>query len=203
MSEDTGAAATAPGTGEAEGVDPGTVTDQEDAEAAGLLGGMLSQDPDALAEELDKWRRESRKWEGRAKENSKAAAKLQEIEDANKTELEKALDAQRLAEEQRDAAVTTHSRVMAAAANNLPVELIDYLGSGTEDEINERAAGIAQVIERTAQELAQQIIAGQAGRNGLPMGARPVESMRPGSAPASGGTPQSPDEWFRQLLDNR
>lgn len=162
----------------------------------------------ATAEELAKWKSEARKWEGRARENSKAATKLKEIEQQSMSELEKAQAAQRDAEERAVQAVAMHSRVMAAAAHDLPMELIDDLGSGTEEEISERAERFAQVIEEAVtartQELAAKIEELTAGRNGQQIsGARPVESMRPGSAPAAAGTASSPDEWFRQLLDNR
>lgn len=202
MSEE--AAAADAGTAEVDNGAVGSETDSEDTEAAGLLGDMLQNDPEALAAELEKWRKEARKWEGRSKQNSDAAARLKEIEQQNMTELEKAQAAAADAEERAATALAMHNRVMAAAAHNLPVDLIDYLGSGTEEEINERAETFARVIQETAQELANQIMAGNASRNGMPVtGARPVESMRPGSAPASGGTPRTPDEWFRQLLTER
>lgn len=44
---------------------------------------------ESLQAEVDKWRNHARTWEGRAKDNQGAAEKLQEIEDANKSELEK------------------------------------------------------------------------------------------------------------------
>ena len=44
------------------------------------------------------WKAEARKWESRAKENSQAAARLAEIEDANKTEVQRATEAQEAAE---------------------------------------------------------------------------------------------------------
>jgi hypothetical protein len=98
---------------------------------------------------------------------------------------------------------------MAAAANDLPPELIDHLGTGTEDEINERAELFAQVIEATAQAIAEQLIAdGGYVRNGNGQqptppqqpGARPVESLRAGSAPA-GQAPATNEQWFRNLLN--
>jgi len=157
-----------------------------------------------VAAELERWKAESRKWEKRSKENSRAADKLREIEQANMSELEKAQAAQRDAEERATQALAMHNRVMAAAANDLPMELIDYLGSGTEEEIAETAQVFASVIEAEVTRRLEEMTAGMAGRNGQPpSGARPVESMRPGSAPASAGTATSPDEWFRQLLDNR
>jgi Skp family chaperone for outer membrane proteins len=202
MSE--GAAEAEAGTADVDTSAAGSETETEDTEAAGLLDAMSGNDPEALSEELEKWRKEARKWEGRSKQNSDAAARLKEIEQQNMSELEKAQAAQRDAEERAATATAMHNRVMSAAANNLPVDLIDYLGSGTEEEINETAEVFARVIEETVQQRVNEILASNASRNGQPMsGARPVESMRPGSAPASGGTPTSPDEWFRQLLSER
>jgi hypothetical protein len=197
-------AATVPATGAAPaaGGEPGTGASPEDQESATLLTGMLANDPDAVAAELDRWKKEARKWEGRAKDNQDAASKLQEIEDANKSELQKAVEAQRQAEERADTALAMHARVMAAAAHNLPVELIDHLGSGTEQEINDRAEQIAKAIDDRANAIAEQIVTERlAGRNGQQTGARPVVSLRPGSAPSSGGTPATNDEWFRNLLN--
>src|SRR5215469_2108696 len=184
MSEDAGAAADAT-------VTDATVTDAdaagtgaEDEEAAGLLSGMLAQDPEALAAELAKWKGQARKWEDRAKANSDAAARLKDIDQANMTELHKAQAAQKSAEDERDKAYAMHNRVMAAAAHNLPVEAIDYIPSGTEDEIMAHAETLAGIIDAAATEKANALLAANAGRNGMPMGARPVESLRPGSAPA-------------------
>jgi hypothetical protein len=200
MSEDAGAAT---GTEAAPQGTDAAGTDAEDAEAQALLDGM-SEAPEDLAAELAKWKAEARKWEGRSKSNSDAAARLKEIEQANMSELEKAQALAKDAEERATAATAMHNRVMAAAAHNLPVELIDDLGSGTEEEINERAERFSGVIETRAQEIANEILAQSANRNGMPFtGARPVESMRAGSAPAAGGTPTSQEEWFRRLIDSR
>jgi hypothetical protein len=193
-----------------------------DGDAAQLLDGMTEganaegdagtgDSPDDTAQQLAHWKDMARKHEKRAKENSAAAMRLQKIEDANKTDLQRALDAQANAERERDDALQSHARVMAAAANNLPVELIEHLGTGTEEEITERAELFAGIIEATAQAIAEQLIADQiasgklidgASRNGglqSGPGARPVESLRAGSAPA-GATPNTTEQWFRQLL---
>jgi hypothetical protein len=204
MSEDTGAAGADAGTAEGQDVADATGTDAEDAEAAGLLGGMLQNDPEALAAELNKWKTEARKWEGRAKTNSEAAARLKELDQANMTELQKAQAAQAAAEAERDNALAMHNRVMAAAAHNLPVDLIDYLPTGTEEEIMTHAEALAGIIDAAATEKANALLAANAGRNGMPYtGARPVESLRAGSAPAAGETPNDPNAWFRQLLSER
>ena len=211
----TGAATAQPAAG------TGAAGTSDDEGGAQLLDNMLAQgggeegasSVEDLKAEVQRWKEMSRKHEGRAKANSAAAAKLQQLEQANMSELEKAQAAQRQAETERDEARSLHARMMAAAANNLPVELVEHLGTGTEDEINERAALFAQVIEDTAVAIAEQLlsdriangelIAGNGtNRNGVVQqttAARPVESMRAGSAPA-GTAPQTTEQWFRQLL---
>ena len=159
------------------------------------------EQPD-LASELERWKANSRKNERRARENAAAAKELAEIKKAGMSDAERLQAELAEATRERDEARTTHNRVMAAAAHDLPVELIDYIPSGTEDEMNDHAETIARVIQETATQLASQMVANQQGRNGF-AAARPVESMRAGSAPAGEQTPQTPDQWFRHLLDNR
>jgi len=181
-------------------VEPGTGEDAEDFEAEGLLAGMAENDPEALQREIAHWKKMSRQHESRSKANAAAAAELKQIKQAGMSELERAQTAQREAEERAATAENLHFRVMAAAAHSLPPELIDHLGSGTEDEINERAELFSQVIQATAQELAEQILSRNGiNTNGLGTG-RPLESLRPGSAPATGAAPVSREEWFRRLV---
>jgi Domain of unknown function (DUF4355) len=195
MSEDAGAAGTDPGTEEV----PDDIVDSATEDNNGAAGGSDTE-PD-LAAEAAKWRELARKHERRAKENSDAAKELAEIKQAGMSEQEK-LNAQlAVVTRERDEARADHARIMAAAAADLPVELIDDLGSGTDEEISERAGRFARVIEAEVQKRVE-ALTGQVSRNGN-QAARPVESMRAGSAPASGDTPSTPDQWFRQLLQNR
>jgi hypothetical protein len=199
-------------TGPAQGQE-GSAGDPEEPEGQQGQQGDDEQDPDKLAEQLAHWRTQARKHERRARENSAAATELATLKQSQMSELEKAQSAQATAERERDEARADHTRVMAAAAHDLPVGLIDYLGGGTEDEINDRAEAIAGEIETTVQARVEEILTragftitdggiqpgGGGGRNGPP-GRRPVESMRPGSQPARGGTPNTPDQWFRDLV---
>lgn len=50
-----------------------------------------SQELHSESDSID-WKAQFRKWESLAKKNSEAAKKLQEIEDANKSEVQKALE---------------------------------------------------------------------------------------------------------------
>lgn len=208
----------------ADASDAGTV---EGAPATGVEGEEVVQtgtgapegdqgqgvEPD-LATQLAHWKDQARKNERRAKDNASAAAKLKQIEQAGMTDLDKARAELQDAQRERDDAKSGHARMMAAAANNLPVELIDLLGIGTDDEINERAELLASSIEETAAAIAEEllrekiasgelIVASNANgsRNGQPPVApgRPVESLRAGSAPA-GTAPATQEQWFRQLL---
>lgn len=211
MSADAADAGTAPGApATGEGVTEPTEGQLEGGEGTGDGAGEGGT-PDP-AEELRKWKELARKNERRAKENAAAAAKLKTIEQANMSEVEKAQAELRDAQRERDEARDMHARMMAAASHDLPVELIDFLGSGTEDEINERAELLVSSIEETATAIAEQmlsekiasgelIVANGNGRNGQPpvQPGRPVESLRAGSAPA-GTAPATQEQWFRQLL---
>lgn len=182
----------------------GAGTDPEDAEAGRLLADMAEQDPAALSAELTKWKGLARKHEGRAKDNAAAAKELAELKAAGMSDLERTQAELAAAVRERDEARADHSRIMAAATHNVPVELIDHLGSGTDEEINDRAELFAQVIDARARELAEEIVAQQNGsRNGSAPAARPVESLRPGSSPSSGATPRTTEDWFRRLVQGR
>lgn len=69
---------------EGEGGNAPAGDDGADADKAG--------DDDADATKTTDWKAEARKWESRAKENSTAAARLAEIEEAGKTEAQKAIE---------------------------------------------------------------------------------------------------------------
>lgn len=81
------------------------------------------------------WKAEARKWEQRAKENTEAAKKLADIEEANKTEIQKAQDRAAAAEQRATQAEQTALKVRIAAEMNVPVEVLH--GS---DEATVRAA---------------------------------------------------------------
>ena len=86
-----------------------------------------------LAAEVAKWKELSRKNEQRAKENADKAKKLDEIEEANKTELEKLLDRAEKAETALTKAKADAMRATKAAESGVPVGLI-Y--GNTEEEMD-------------------------------------------------------------------
>lgn len=186
-----------------EGTGPGT--DPESQEPEGTGDPELT--PEEMASALKDWKTRARQWETRSKGNAEAARELAEMKRAQMTESERTQAELAEARQERDEARADHSRVMAAAAHDLPIEMIDDLGTGTDEEINERAERWAGLIETRAQEIAQvlvkDMIENPQGRNGSPLGARPVESMRAGSAPSNGAPSSDPNAWFRNLVQGR
>jgi hypothetical protein len=95
----------------------------------------------------------------------------------------------------------SQNRMLAAAAKDLSPDLIDYLGDGTSEEINERAERLSNLIEA---EVTKRIAAatGQQQQNGPRSGGgRPAErlaGMRAGAAPATNSQMTS-EQLFRQL----
>lgn len=202
-----GQAGGANGTGDTSG------TGTEDDEAQSLLAEMAKNDPEAALRaaqaEIEKWKGLSRKHEKSSRDNAAAKKRLDELESANKTELERAREAQAAAEDRERQAVAGHNRVIAAATHNVPVELIDFLGSGTEEEILDTAKTFAEVIDRRVREQAEAravelLQSGWRPGNGqtdMGRSARPVESLRPGGAPSAGSSGASDKNTaFRNLF---
>lgn len=93
------------------------------------------------------WKAEARKWESRAKENSSAAARLVEIEDANKTEAQRAADAQKSAEERAIAAEARVLRREVALEHSLSKDDAGLLdGITDEDAMRALAARLATPV---------------------------------------------------------
>jgi hypothetical protein len=85
-------------------------------------------DPNA---ELEKWKALARQNEARAKANAEKAKRLDEIEEANKTELQKAQEAAATAAQEAAQARLDALRARTAAQNGVPEELL--VGSNEEE----------------------------------------------------------------------
>lgn len=98
------------------------------------------------AQETD-WKAEARKWEARAKENSDAAARLVEIEEANKTEAQKqAEETARLRTENEQFKAerqVTKWKTEVAAATGVPANV---LAGATKEEIEAHAESLKALI---------------------------------------------------------
>jgi hypothetical protein len=114
-----------------------------------------------------------------------AAQKHREFEDAQKSELQRANEHAQSVEQQLADMRSTNARLMAAATHNIPPDLIDLLGAGTDEEINARAEMLAERLKATAPAPAT--------------AQRPVESLTPGAATASGSAQVTPDQWIRSM----
>lgn len=181
-------------TGDAEGIDQGAEGSQEDQDLD--QSAPDEDDPAKLKEQIAHWRRMSRQHEKTASKNSAAASKLAQIEEGQKSDLQKAEEGRQAAERERDAANAQTNRMLAAAAHDLPTELIDYLGDGNSEEISERAEQLSGIIKVEVDKRIEALQPNGGRRQPTP---RTVTAMRPGAAPASQG-PGSPEQMFRQLI---
>lgn len=92
------------------------------------------------------WKAEARKWEGRAKENSKAAERLTELEEANKSELQKVIDRAEAAEKKIATAQAEALRLTVAARHGITGDALDLLHGSDEDELEAKATKLAALI---------------------------------------------------------
>lgn len=186
------------------GVTPAVPTPAE-AVAAGRIPAQAQPAPveaEGKAEPTD-WEAEATKWKAMARQHENkhlgalgfkskdeieqlrtSAQKYQEVEDAQKTEIQKATERAQNFEQKLADMQATNARLLAAASHNIPPELIDLLGSGTDEEINARAEVLAERLKPATP---------------VPAPQRPVESLTPGAAPASSTGDTTPDQWIRQL----
>jgi hypothetical protein len=102
--------------------------------------------PPAQEDKVTDWKAESRKWETRAKENKDAAEKLQQLEDAQKSELQKANDRAEKAEKRAEEAEKRAKELEGAqtrrdlaekvgADKRVPVQLLMRGGGDTEESM--------------------------------------------------------------------
>ena len=92
------------------------------------------------------WKAKSREWEKRAKANAQAAKKLEEIEDAKKSEIERATSKQQRAEKERDEAVAKLLRYEVATSAGLPLSVAHRLQGSTKDELEADARELSKLL---------------------------------------------------------
>ncbi len=199
----------------AEGVEP-ALQEQPDEAAVqvGPDGYPLNTRVADMAPEhqLAYWRHQAKKHEKSVKSYGKhtpdevkaMAARIAEIEDAQKTEQERIAERLAAAEQRAAQAEIARARLLAAAAYDIPASLLDRMGGTTEDEINEAAEALSAEIEA---EVARRVAAVPAPPEPepepepepAPARVRPVESLRPGGMPAS-SEPEDFNEAFRHFI---
>jgi hypothetical protein len=164
---------------------------------------MKAEDPDELKKERDRWKGLAQRHEKTARTNADAAKQWREQQDANKTELQRAQDAVAAAEERANAVAAENARMIAAAANDLSPDLIEFLGDGTAEEIGERGATLNRLIEEEVTKRVETRSKQPTPGNGRPTvrNQASVGTMRSGSAPSTGGNLLGPEQLFRDLLN--
>ena len=138
-------------------------------------GGPKDVDWKAKAEE---WKKHSRTWEDRAKANQDAAAKLSELEEQDKTELQKILERAEAAEKERDAAVMAAMRLRIATEHSISAADADLFLNGTDEE----------TLTRQAEALAQR------------QAPKPPESPGQGIGGDGAGSRSAAESWAKSLL---
>ena len=130
-----------------------------------------------------KLRAESAKYRTEAKANAKAAEKLAAIEEASKSELDKAAERATAAEARAAAAEAQLVRKDIAAAKGLKPEAAEFLTGTTPEEIEASADKLLALMPEQQR----------------PPG-RPVEQLQSGAVPASNQAPQDPNAWLRAAV---
>lgn len=183
MSEDTAAVEEAP-----EATDDTATADTQPAE------------PTASLEDVE--RRHKEETSKRNKENASLRARLRELEplaqaakaaeDAQKSEAQKLAERLASTEKELSESRSTTTRLFAAATHNIPADLIDLLGNGTDEEIDARAKLLAAKLAPAPTEEQAPVASGSQ---------RPVESLRPGASPQTGADPNDPNAWIREYVN--
>lgn len=120
---------------------------------------------------------------------------LRQYTDREKTELQRHQEAAERYRRELEEVRTANARLMAAAMHNIPADLIELLGTGTDEEIEARARLLAQRLSTSAAQPTTEQPPPTAAT-------RPVEALTPGARPAS-EQPADPNELFRQFLTRR
>jgi hypothetical protein len=151
--------------------------------------------PESARKEIEKVRREAANWRTKFRQAEPQLTEYQKWLDSQKTEQQRLAEAKETVERELTTLRSANARLMAAATHNLPPDLIDFLGDGTEEQIDERARVLAErlSVSATPAETA-------APKQPRPAPRRPVESLTPGARPADEPS-GDPNEAFRQFLN--
>lgn len=145
------------------------------------------------AAEAAKWKALARKHEAEAKKNKSAADRVVALEEADKTEAQKAKDSAAAAEARARAAEHRADRLEVAAAKGLSPSLAARLVGETREELEADADELLKVVKPADGTGAPGASNGTAGTPGAADGrARPREDLRSGSAPDVGPEDNDP-----------
>lgn len=144
-----------------------------------------SQEPQSFdAEYVAKLRAEAAKYRTEAKANAAAAKRLAEIEESQKTEVQRT--AERIAELEREAAAAKADalKFRIGTAAGLPAEAIGRLQGATEEELRADAETLAGLLGKPTPQPAT----------------APAPAPVSGTVPPQEQTPQDLNQWFRDSL---
>lgn len=130
------------------------------------------------------------------------ADRLEEIENAQKTEQQRHAEAAEKAKRDADEARAETLRYKAAATHGVGQDFFDLLGSGDEEAINARAERVGSLLKVAAEneQLRAELEALRQGKP-APGSTRPVASLRPGATaePVAPAVDDSyPSHWLPQ-----
>lgn len=136
-------------------------------------------EPEVARREIEKLRKEAAGWRTKYRDAEPQLSEYQKYLDSQKTEQQRLQEAKDAAERELTDLRSANARLMAAATHNLPPELIDLLGTGTEEEIDARAQLLAEKLAAAAPP------PGPEPERKAPAPTRPVESLTAGGQPAN------------------
>jgi hypothetical protein len=148
----------------------------DDGDTGNKPDGADGGDGKDLAAEVEKWKTMSRRHEQRAKENAAAAQRLKELEDADKSETERLMEASKAAEKRAEEAEAKALRYEVAADKNVPAKLARFLTGSTREELE---AAADELIEATGGNGKEPGTGESSGETG---GGKPKEKLRGGAS---------------------
>lgn len=113
-------------------------------------------------------------------EQEKQLGEYQRLVEASKSEQERKDEALAAASRERDDARTEAARLKVALKHGISADDFDLLGSGTEEQIEQRAARIAEKNKAV-----EDAVAALTPPNQAPAPRRPGEQLKPGAVPAT------------------
>lgn len=144
----------------------------------------VDQLPEWARDAISKANKEAANYRTKVRELEPLAQKAQQLEEAQQTEAERIAARASAAERERDEARAEGLRYKAAATHGIGEDYFDLLGSGSADEIGERAQKVGALLKVQSEnaQLRAEVEALRAGKP-APTTARPVEALKPGATP--------------------
>lgn len=139
--------------------------------------------------EAAKWKALSRKHESQAKANAEAAKRLKELEDANKSDLDKLTERATSAEQKAAAAELKALRFEVAAEKGVPTNLMRFLTGDSREDLEAAADELMAAVKPDTGE-------GDTG-------GRPKEALRSGAAPAAEPETNDPRKLAESISRDR